>query len=94
MRSVVVGLEYGNGKGRPFSPGGLYVSLCNMQGFGEDFLQLAVERGAGALYLHQSWKRVPKASATEESSAMDTSSDTVRASKHKLEQVHAGFRNF
>lgn len=50
-----------------------------MQGFGADYLQLAVERGAGALYLHQTWKRVPKADTTEESNAMDTSSDTVRA---------------
>lgn len=67
---------------RPFSPGGLYVSLSNWQGFGQDFLGLAVERGAGSLYLHQSWKRVPKAAGGEKEDdgaddSMETSDDTV-----------------
>lgn len=64
---------------RPFSPGGLYVSLSNWQGFGRDFLELAaVERNAGCLFLHQTWKRVPKMMTEETADAnMDTSSDTV-----------------
>ncbi|CAN0377089.1 unnamed protein product, partial [Scytosiphon promiscuus] len=56
----------------PFSPGGLYVSLANWQGFGQDFLGLGVERGAGCLYLHQTWKRVPKAAAADGDAAADT----------------------
>ena len=42
---------------------------------------LAVERGAGCLYVHQTWKRLPKkaeeAGATEGDASMDTSDDTV-----------------
>lgn len=63
---------------RPFSPGGLYVSLSNWQGFGHDFLKLALERDAGCLYVHEMWKRVPKEAGEEAADAtMDTSSDTV-----------------
>eukprot|EP00752_Nemacystus_decipiens_P002407 g2270.t1 len=64
----------------PFSPGGLFVSLSNWQGFGQDFVGLAVERGAGCLYVHQTWKRVPKkteeAGGTDGDASMDTSDDT------------------
>ena len=66
---------------RPFSPGGLYVSLSNWQGFGHAFLKLALERDAGCLYLHEMWKRVPKEAGEEAadsgSATMDTSSDAV-----------------
>lgn len=65
---------------RPFSLGGLYVSLANWQGFGQDFMGLAVERGAGCLYVHQMWKRVPKVEeAGANDASMDTSDDTVRS---------------
>lgn len=68
------------------------MSLSNWQGFGQEFLGLAVERGAGSLYVHQTWKRVPKAAAAAAGgdkddgaatgSNMDTSDDTVREEKH------------
>lgn len=64
------------------------MSLANWQGFGEDLVGLAVERGAGCLYLHQAWKRVPKAASADESAAadadacMDTSDDKVRKQAH------------
>lgn len=61
---------------RPFSPGGLYVSLSNWQGFGEDFLKLGLERGAGFLFVHEAWKRVPKM-ATEETAGEGGASDMV-----------------
>lgn len=59
------------------------MSLANWQGFGQDFIGLAVERGAGCLYVHQVWKRVPKAAAAAGEGAndasMDTTDDTVSA---------------
>lgn len=57
------------------------MSLSNWQGFGHDFLKLALERDAGCLYVHEMWKRVPKEAGEEAadsgSASMDTSSDTV-----------------
>ncbi|CAN0187122.1 unnamed protein product [Ectocarpus sp. 6 AP-2014] len=61
----------------PFSPGGLFVSLANWQGFGQDFIGLALERGAGCLFVHQVWKRVPKAAAAAGEGANDASMDTT-----------------
>ncbi|CAM9999636.1 unnamed protein product [Pylaiella littoralis] len=60
----------------PFSPGGLYVSLSNWQGFGREFLGLAVERGAGCLYVHQAWKRVPKPVGAGKDGGDDANMDT------------------
>lgn len=56
------------------------MSLANWQGFGQDFLGLGVERGAGCLYVHQAWKRVPKAAVEGDAgndAGMDTSESTV-----------------
>ena len=59
------------------------MSLSNWQGFGQDFLKLALERDAGCVYVHEMWKRVPKEAGGEAgdsgSASMDTSSDTVCA---------------
>lgn len=55
------------------------MSLQNWQGFGEDYLPLAIARGAGALYLHQSWRKVPK--TAQDDASMDTSADAVSPSR-------------
>merc|ERR550514_900815 len=51
----------------PYSAGGLYVSLRSYQGFGADYVALDQQRTGNSLYLHLSWKKVPK--AVEEAAA-------------------------
>jgi hypothetical protein len=43
----------------PFSPGGLYVNLVTMQGFGAAFVALDHQKSANALYLLQQYTKVP-----------------------------------
>eukprot|EP01039_Chlorochromonas_danica_P011056 gene11056-12314_t len=50
----------------PYSETGLYLNLLTMQGVGENYLQLDVQRTHCKLYLLQKWKKVPIVTLSQE----------------------------